>query len=300
MMELNNFNPNIKFTFEFSEASINFLDLNVKLSSGKLQDLLVLKPTDCHQYLHFQSSHPKHTKRSIVYSQTVRVSRACSVEEDYKNYCNQMKSWFLKCSYPEHLIDTEMKKVKFKSREKTEKSKLKRVPFVVTYHPSLNCLHKINRDNTYLLYMNEEVQNLFHPGPMVSFRGVRKLSSYLVRAKLYPLHRKVGSKKCAKNRSEVCDYVTDTNIFSSTVTGESFKSNHQINCDDRCIIYLLTCKQCQKQYTGETTNDFNIDGTIISPTLESLIGKSLACKNIFIDTLVVQVTGDSLMMYQLH
>ena len=32
-----------------------------------------------------------------------------------------MKSWFLKRSYPEHLIDTEMKKVKFKSREKTEK-----------------------------------------------------------------------------------------------------------------------------------------------------------------------------------
>ena len=42
------------------------------------------------------------------------------------------------------------------------------------------------------------------------------------------------------------------------------------------------------------------DGTITSPFLESLIGKSLACKNIFIDTLVAQVTGDSLMMHQLH
>ena len=118
MMELNKFDPNIKFTYEFSEESINFLDLNVKFSSGKLQTSLYVKPTDCHQYLHFQSSHPKHTKKSIVYSQTLRVSRACSQEEDYKNYCNQMKSWFLKRSYPEHLIDTEMKKVKFKSREK--------------------------------------------------------------------------------------------------------------------------------------------------------------------------------------
>ena len=82
-----------------------------------------------------------------------------------------MKSWFLKHSYPEHLIDTEMKKVKFKSGEKPEKSK----SFVVTYHPSLNCLHKIIRDNTYLLYINKEVKNLFLPGPMVSFRGARKL-----------------------------------------------------------------------------------------------------------------------------
>ena len=44
---------------------------------------------------------------------------------------------------------------------------------------------------------------------MVSFKSARKLSSYLVRAKLYPLHCKVGSKKCGKIRSEVCDYVTD-------------------------------------------------------------------------------------------
>ena len=55
---------------------------------------------------------------------------------------------------------------------------------------------------------------------------------------------------------EVCDYVTDTDTFTSNVTEESFKINHQLNCDDRCIIYLLTCKQCQKQYTGETTDDF--------------------------------------------
>ena len=101
MMEFNNFNPNIKFTYEFSEASSNFLDLNVKLSDGKLQNSLYVKPTD------------RHTKRSIVYTHTRRASRACS-QEDYKNYCNQMKSWFLKRSYPEHLIDTEMKTVKFK------------------------------------------------------------------------------------------------------------------------------------------------------------------------------------------
>ena len=74
MMEFNNFNPNIKFTYEFSETSINFLDLNVKLSDGKLQTSLYVKPTDRHQYLHFRSSHPKHTKRSRVYSQTLRVS----------------------------------------------------------------------------------------------------------------------------------------------------------------------------------------------------------------------------------
>ena len=77
-----------------------------------------------------------------------------------------------------------------------------------------------------------------------------------MKAKLYPLHRKIGSQKCSKNRCELSYYVTDTDTFTSTVTGESFKTNHQLNCDDRCIIYFLTWKQCQKQYTGETTTDF--------------------------------------------
>ena len=74
--------------------------------------------------------------------------------------------------------------------------------------------------------MNEKVNNLFLQGPMVSFRGVRKLKTYILRAKLYPLHRKIGSKKCVKNRCEVCDYVTDTDTFTSPATGKSFKINH--------------------------------------------------------------------------
>ena len=100
------------------------------------------------------------------------------------------------------------------------------------------------------------MKNLFLPGRMASFRGVRKLSSYLVRAKLHPLRRKVRSKTCAKNCCEVCAYVNDTDTFTSTVTGESLKINHQLNCDDRRIMYLLTCKQCKKQYSGETTDDY--------------------------------------------
>ena len=39
--------------------------------------------------------------------------------------------------------------------------------------------------------MDQEVKKVFTPKPMVSFRSATKLSSNLVRAKLYPLKRKV-------------------------------------------------------------------------------------------------------------
>ena len=86
-------------------------------------------------------------------------------------------------------------------------------------------------------------------GPMVSFRSARKLSSYLVRAKLDSLQRKVGYSKCGKRRCEVCNNVTGATIFSGTVTGDTFKINHGLNCD---VSYLVACKQ----YTGETTDKF--------------------------------------------
>ena len=58
----------------------------------------------------------------------------------------------------------------------------------------------LNSKNIYLLNMDEETKKVFLPRPMVSFRSPRKISSYLVRAKLYPLDRVVGSTKCGKKR----------------------------------------------------------------------------------------------------
>ena len=139
--------------------------------------------------------------------------------------------------------------------------------------------------------MNEEVWKTFSPGPMVSFQSARKLSSYLVLAKLYALQRNIGSSKCGKQRCEVCDNVTDTSIFSSTVTGDTFKINHKLkNCDDKCLIYLVTCKQCNKQYRVKLQISFVIDGVTIKLMLECLTGKSLVCRNTYVNIFRLRVT----------
>ena len=139
--------------------------------------------------------------------------------------------------------------------------------------------------------MNEELRKTFSPGPMVSFQSARKLSSYLVLPKLYSLQRNIGSSKCGKQRCEVCDNVTDTSIFSSTVTGDTFKINHKLkNCDDKFLIYLVTCKQCNKQYRVKLQISFVIDGVTIKLMLERLTGKSLVCRNTYINIFRLRVT----------
>ena len=76
-----------------------------------------------------------------------------------------------------------------------------------------------------MFYVDNEVKKLFSPGTMVSFQGARKLSSYLVRAKVYPLEYKVGSWGCGKKRCQICLNVTETDSFTSTSTNKTYKIN---------------------------------------------------------------------------
>ena len=91
---------------------------------------------------------------------------------------------------------------------------------------------------------------------MVSFQGARKLSSYLVRAKVYPLESKVRSCCCGRKRCQVCLNVTETDSFTSTPTNKTYKINHLFNCSEKCLVYLLTCRVCLKQYVGQTVDEF--------------------------------------------
>ena len=90
--DLNNYNPHIKFTYQFNKEHISFLDLKVSLGDGKLATDLLVKPTDRHKYLHYTLAHPNHTKRSIVYNQTQSLSRICSCKNDFEKHLGEMKS----------------------------------------------------------------------------------------------------------------------------------------------------------------------------------------------------------------
>ena len=122
----------------------------------------------------------------------------------------------------------------------------KGVPFALAYHPLFKSMGKIINKKLYLLYMNNKVKKVFTPKPMISFDSARKMSSYLLRAKLYPEERTKGSFKCSSKLCEVCLNVNETSTFASTVTVETYIINHKFNCNDKCLAYLLTCNCCKK------------------------------------------------------
>ena len=74
LVDLNKFYPSLKSTHVSSKKNVTFLDVDVKFLNGQIIIDLHIKATDRHQYLHYTSSPPHHTKKSILYSQALRVS----------------------------------------------------------------------------------------------------------------------------------------------------------------------------------------------------------------------------------
>ena len=137
--------------YESSKEKISFLDLSVSLCNGNLYTDLHIKATDCHQHLEYTSSHPEHSKKSIIYSQTLRLVGFANLNKNLKATKEIWDHGLLKGDTQRELL---IRKCRRSSLIFLRKLILrKRCFLVVTYHPNLNCLSKIIRDNLYLLYM---------------------------------------------------------------------------------------------------------------------------------------------------
>ena len=172
-----------------------------------------------------------------------------------------LNKWFCNRGYPDKFVKTEIDKVRAKHREDLVKPRDKNnkaigLPFVVTYTPDLQRLSSILRKHLPLLYQDTEVKKVFTPPPFVSYRCAFNLRNRLVRSKVYPIEREIGCRKCDKPRCKTCDNVIISDNFSSNITKEVFTINHRLNCDDNCLVYLLSCKVCGLQYVGQTSDRF--------------------------------------------
>ena len=75
MKRLNAFHPGLKFTYEYSQTKVNFLDVSVGIDAGRFITSLFCKPTDCHQYIYIMSHHTLRTLKDLSYIVRVCASR---------------------------------------------------------------------------------------------------------------------------------------------------------------------------------------------------------------------------------
>jgi hypothetical protein len=157
---LNDFHPSIKFTYEISNKEAHFLDVTVlKDKNGLIQTSLYTKPTDAHMELHYTSHHPIHQKKSIPYSQAVRIRRICSSGENFDICTENLFKNLRMRGYPCKLIKHAISKARKMNRNNLFPHKEKRnqdkqiIPFITTYNPFVPPAQKIF--NIFLMILQE-------------------------------------------------------------------------------------------------------------------------------------------------
>ena len=81
LKDLNGFHPSIKFTFEKSEMKVNFLDVVIKIKSGRLSADLCSKLVNSYQYLHYNSCQEELTKKNYHLQSNFKVKENLLREE---------------------------------------------------------------------------------------------------------------------------------------------------------------------------------------------------------------------------
>ena len=261
---INSCHPSIKFTADYSSEKVNFLDAQVIRKGNQLITDLYVKPTDTHQYLDASSCHVYHSKRSIPYSQALRLNRICSDGSFLDKRCNDLESWLKVRGYKDKMVRGQILKARHFNRNELldrppKDNGDRKLVLNITYHPAFarikDTLSKINL----LLTPDEEHRRVFPSLPLVGFKRGKSLKDILVRAKLPKVAVDGSSGKCGGGRCGVCKYVEECKQFTDKTELQTYQiKGGDLNCNSENVVYLVQCKTCKLQYVGSASTKFRL------------------------------------------
>ena len=267
---LNSLHPMITYTYEKATfitsnkkqvQALNFLDINVTLDeNNNISTDVYYKPTNAHEYLHYDSNHPEHTKNNIPYNLAKRILCFVSDSSQEKYRLKQLRHFLLNRNYPEKVIN----KAFFNARlqgpapKPTEQNNL--IPLVTTNYSNFKFNNIIKETKTFLQNtQDQQLRNVFSDTNIIlSQRQPNNLLKILSKAKFSskttPEH---AIKKCNDIRCNICckNYLQCTTEFNLS-NGKVWNTRtSNLTCNAKNVIYYLKCNQCDDQtYIGKTNN----------------------------------------------
>ena len=268
---LNSQHEKIKFTAEWSKNQINFLDTTIKIDqSGKLIADLYKKPTDSNSYLNYNSAHPPNCKKSLPYSQLLRIKRICTKQTDFEKHAKDKLKEFRTKGFPEQLLLEAKQKVENLNREdlltkkslteKSEKNENENNIFLVTtFRPGQDKVPKLVKKNWLHLGRSNTTKDIYNSRLRVSYKRGKNLKEMLWKSRLtYTAGEgnvcqtgKRDLKTCKTKNCKFCPLLDKSGKIISHY-GKEFTTKHNITCNSTNVIYCIECQKCCKRYVGQT------------------------------------------------
>ena len=175
MSELNRKHPSIKFDFKFDSKQIDFLDTLVYIDQqNKLQTTLFRKSSDHQNFLNAKSEYPYSLKKSIPYSQALRIRRICPTFQDYHINSRKLIEQFVYKGYKKDVVIQQIQKVDQLDRKQLLHQQKRHdkqcIPLSVTYSRALPNLKVVLTKHWHILQANQSCKNTFSTLPIKAFR----------------------------------------------------------------------------------------------------------------------------------
>ena len=151
----------------------------------------------------------------------------------------------------EHSRENLLQKVKSESDQN-------KLTFNITYYPVFQNVRNILQELYILLTPYKEHKKVLQDIPVAGFPNGKSLKDHLARAKLPNVEITRRSESGGKGNCQVCDFICDTDTFSTKACGETFKIQSRVlNCNSQKVVYLLKCGICGKApYVGKAKTKF--------------------------------------------
>jgi hypothetical protein len=128
----------------------------------------------------------------------------------------------------------------------------------------------------HILEANPQCRQVFKEMPQIVYRKSKNLKNFLVRAqvnkdleeKINTLDAFLGLPKrdplvkkftfiCKTFPCQICNLFKQKNgTFTASTTQKTYVFSASQNCQAKNVVYCITCKNCKKQYIGETKRPF--------------------------------------------
>ena len=129
----------IKFTANYSRDKIRFLEVEIIKKGNQHVTDLYIKHRHTHQYIHANSCHVFYYKKSVPYSQALRLNRICSENSFFDQRCNELEIWYEGRGYTDKLVRKQILKARQFSRaellnNQRKKENEDKLILDITYH----------------------------------------------------------------------------------------------------------------------------------------------------------------------
>ena len=222
------------------------------------------------------SHHPPHVFKAVALGETLRILRNCSQQEAFERHKNKLIESLKARAFPRsarriarHVEFAERDRMLAGERYTTKQREISKFFVTTKYNFVRPSLAKTLRTYWLAIESDPHLYSKFKVPPMVSYTRSKSLKTLvknnrfacpdlivpfpkpLSHFKFNKFQGQAHSRTCTSVRCKVCPRLLQHAVIRSR-NNDLYPLDPSLTCTSTCVIYVLTCMHCKKQYVGQT------------------------------------------------